>query len=106
MVSSGQGEIGAGKLTSEILDIVAKVPEIVKQLTSVDISRVNVMPTINNVRILCMHGSGTTLTLPDKSYLNPSLHFLAVDEAGNSFCLIKMNKKMSYASIELHSPYH
>ncbi|XP_030372318.1 flotillin-1 isoform X1 [Scaptodrosophila lebanonensis] len=39
MVSSGQGEIGAAKLTGEVLQIVNKVPELVKNITGVDISR-------------------------------------------------------------------
>lgn len=37
MVSSGQGDIGAAKLTGEVLSIVSKVPEVVKNLTGVDI---------------------------------------------------------------------
>uniref|UniRef100_A0A8D9APA1 Flotillin-1 n=1 Tax=Cacopsylla melanoneura TaxID=428564 RepID=A0A8D9APA1_9HEMI len=37
MVSSGNGELGAAKLTGEILTIVARVPEMVKSLTGVDI---------------------------------------------------------------------
>lgn len=41
MVSSGNGEIGAAKLTGEILAIVEKVPHLVKQITGVDIARVN-----------------------------------------------------------------
>lgn len=41
MVSSGTGEIGAAKLTGEVLQIVNKVPELVKAITGVDISRVN-----------------------------------------------------------------
>jgi flotillin len=40
MVSSGQGEIGAAKLTGEVLSIVSKVPEVVKNLTGVDIIKV------------------------------------------------------------------
>lgn len=40
MVSSGSGEVGAAKLTGEILSIVNKVPELVKNITGVDISRV------------------------------------------------------------------
>ncbi|XP_017839838.1 flotillin-1 isoform X1 [Drosophila busckii] len=39
MVSSGQGDIGAAKLTGEILQIVNKVPELVKNITGVDIAR-------------------------------------------------------------------
>jgi flotillin len=41
MVSTGNGEIGAAKLTGEVLQIVSKVPELVKSITGVDISRVN-----------------------------------------------------------------
>ncbi|XP_031347522.1 flotillin-1 [Photinus pyralis] len=37
MVSSGHGEIGAAKLTSEVLSIVTKVPDLVKTMTGVDI---------------------------------------------------------------------
>jgi len=40
MVSSGQGDIGAAKLTGEVLTIVSKVPEVVKNLTGVDIIKV------------------------------------------------------------------
>jgi flotillin len=41
MVASGNGQIGASKLTGEVFDIVARVPEIVKQMTGVDILKVN-----------------------------------------------------------------
>lgn len=41
MVSTGGGEIGAAKLTGEVLDIVNRVPELVKNLTGVDIARVS-----------------------------------------------------------------
>ncbi|XP_046999781.1 flotillin-1 isoform X1 [Schistocerca americana] len=37
MVSAGNGEVGAAKLTGEVLSIVSKVPEVVKTLTGVDI---------------------------------------------------------------------
>ncbi|XP_052860183.1 flotillin-1 isoform X2 [Anopheles cruzii] len=39
MVSSGNGEVGAVKLTGEVLQIVNKIPELVKSITGVDISR-------------------------------------------------------------------
>ena len=41
MVSSGTGEIGAAKLTGEVLSIVSRIPELVKQMTNIDISRVS-----------------------------------------------------------------
>lgn len=40
MVSSGNGTIGAEKLTEEVLNIVTRVPELVKNLTGVDIAKV------------------------------------------------------------------
>lgn len=40
MVSSGNGSIGADKLTEEVLSIVARVPDLVKTLTGVDIAKV------------------------------------------------------------------
>lgn len=41
MVSTGSGEVGAAKLTGEVLAIVGRIPELVKQMTNIDISRVN-----------------------------------------------------------------
>jgi flotillin len=41
MVSTGNSEIGAAKLTGEVLAIAGKIPELVKQMTNIDISRVN-----------------------------------------------------------------
>lgn len=41
MVSTGGGEVGAAKLTEEVLQIINKVPELVKSITGVDISRVS-----------------------------------------------------------------
>lgn len=40
MVSTGNGEIGAAKLTGEIMDIVTQVPDMVSKVTGVDISKV------------------------------------------------------------------
>ncbi|XP_063910877.1 flotillin-1 isoform X1 [Zophobas morio] len=39
MVSTGTGEVGAAKLTGEVLEIVNKVPQLVKNLTGVDIAK-------------------------------------------------------------------
>lgn len=47
MVSSGNGTIGAEKLTGEVLNIVTRVPELVKYLTGVDITKVNFIIDIN-----------------------------------------------------------
>ena len=38
MVSDGTGEIGAAKLTGEVLQIMQSVPGLVKNLTGVDIT--------------------------------------------------------------------
>lgn len=40
MVQSGEGEVGASKLTGEVLDIMGKVPTLVKQLTGIDMAQV------------------------------------------------------------------
>lgn len=40
MVSNGSGSIGAEKLTEEVLNIVTRVPELVKTLAGVDIAKV------------------------------------------------------------------
>lgn len=40
MVSCGQGEVGATKLTNEIIEIVEKIPDVVKRLAGVDITEV------------------------------------------------------------------
>ncbi|KAF2898282.1 hypothetical protein ILUMI_07893 [Ignelater luminosus] len=40
MVSTGPGDIGAAKLTGEVLNIVTKVPDLVKSMTGVDILKV------------------------------------------------------------------
>lgn len=42
MVSSGNGTIGAEKLTDEIFTIVQRVPDLVKNLTGVDITKVRI----------------------------------------------------------------
>lgn len=41
MVSSGGSEVGAAKLTAEVLDIMTKLPETVERLTGVSISQVS-----------------------------------------------------------------
>ena len=40
MVSNGKCEIGASKITGEILEIVANLPKSVEALTGIDISKV------------------------------------------------------------------
>merc|ERR1712066_124983 len=44
MVSSGDGEIGAARLTGEVLDIMVKVPDMVNKMTGVDITNVRQIP--------------------------------------------------------------
>lgn len=39
MVASGDGDIGAAKLTGEVLDIMTRVPDMVKGLTGIDLSK-------------------------------------------------------------------
>lgn len=40
MVSSGCGEVGAAKLSGEVLDIMTRLPDTVEKLTGVNISQV------------------------------------------------------------------
>ena len=40
MVCSGEGEVGAAKLSGEVLDIMTRLPETVEKLTGVSISQV------------------------------------------------------------------
>lgn len=40
MVSSGKGDIGAAKLTGEVMDIVNQLPTVVNKMTGVDIQQV------------------------------------------------------------------
>ena len=39
MVSNGQSDVGASKITAEILDIVSNLPKSVEALTGIDISK-------------------------------------------------------------------
>ncbi|KAJ8922360.1 hypothetical protein NQ315_004303 [Exocentrus adspersus] len=39
MVSTGSGDVGAAKLTGEVLEIVSRMPQLVKTMTGVDISK-------------------------------------------------------------------
>jgi len=40
MVSIGKGDVGAAKLTTEVLDVVEKIPNVVEGLTGVNITKV------------------------------------------------------------------
>ena len=40
MITSGNSEVGASKLTGEVMDIMTKVPNMVKDMTGVDIAKV------------------------------------------------------------------
>lgn len=66
MVSTGTGDVGAAKLTGEILDIVNRVPMLVKNMTGVDISKVSLRKFIfklANITFLKMRIFGKTLKL-------------------------------------------
>ena len=45
MVSNGKCDLGASKITGEILDIVANLPKSVEALTGIDISKVRIEST-------------------------------------------------------------
>lgn len=40
MVSSGDGQVGAAKLSGEVLDMMTRIPEALERLTGVSISQV------------------------------------------------------------------
>jgi len=40
IVAAGKGEVGAAKLAGEVMDIVAKVPEMVSKMTGINLSQV------------------------------------------------------------------
>ena len=40
MISSGKGDVGAAKLTNEVLSVMEKLPNVVQGMTGVDISKV------------------------------------------------------------------
>lgn len=50
MVTSN-GETGAAKLTGEVLEIMTKMPELVKSLTGVDVSKVYYISNIYKYRL-------------------------------------------------------
>jgi flotillin len=50
MVTSN-GETGAAKLTGEVLEIMTKMPELVKSLTGVDVSKVYYISNISKYRL-------------------------------------------------------
>lgn len=41
MVSSGNGDVGAAKLSGEVLDIMTRLPSAVEKLTGINISQVS-----------------------------------------------------------------
>ena len=40
MVSSGNGAVGAAKITGELLDIVVRLPKAMEEMTGIDITKV------------------------------------------------------------------
>lgn len=55
MVSNGKCELGASKITGEILEIVANLPKSVEALTGIDISKVWNYLSVENKVILIGH---------------------------------------------------
>lgn len=49
MVSNGKCDVGASKITTEILDIVANLPKSVEALTGIDISKVSKSTSFENL---------------------------------------------------------
>lgn len=55
MVSSGGSEVGAAKLTGEVLDIMVRLPQTVEKLTGVNISQVNTRSLVLNQKLFIIH---------------------------------------------------
>lgn len=47
MISSGNGEVGAAKLTGEVLQVMEKLPQVVEGMTGVNISKVSIPPRVH-----------------------------------------------------------
>lgn len=50
MISDANSDIGASKLTQEVLDIMQKIPQTVKNMTGVDVSNQLTNRTVTNGR--------------------------------------------------------
>ena len=48
MVSDGSGEVGAARITGEVLDIMVKVPTMVNTMTGVDVRNVSERNHLNS----------------------------------------------------------
>lgn len=55
MVSSGNGEVGAAKLSGEVLDIMTRLPETVEKLTGVSISQVTHSCCMSNSSLMTQY---------------------------------------------------
>ena len=49
MVSSGKGDVGASKLTGEVLQVMEKLPEVIEGMTGVNISKVGLALESGNI---------------------------------------------------------
>ncbi len=61
MVAIGDGEIGAAKLTNEIIQVMENLPKVVNNLTGVDFSKVTLKLSIYNSVICCVGQSVNVL---------------------------------------------
>lgn len=57
MVSSGGSEVGAAKLTGEVLDIMVRLPQAVEKLTGVSISQVSTHTHTHSLSFLIRNAS-------------------------------------------------
>lgn len=55
MVSNGGGEVGAAKLTGEVLDIMTRLPAAVEKLTGINISQVSVCGSERKIVFVCAY---------------------------------------------------
>uniref|UniRef100_A0A915KTK8 Band 7 domain-containing protein n=1 Tax=Romanomermis culicivorax TaxID=13658 RepID=A0A915KTK8_ROMCU len=55
MVSTGKGEMGAAKLTGELMDIVTSVPAMVSKMTGVDLTQKHYCPRFDGIAFYCSY---------------------------------------------------
>jgi flotillin len=64
MVSDGSGEVGAARITSEVLEVMIKVPEMVNRMTGVDITNNLMMGGGGGVRNLSISSAAPASPRP------------------------------------------
>lgn len=92
MVSSGNSDVGASKLTEEVIDIIEKLPKVVNNMTGVDITKVciNIIRIkISNFRPILSYLLFITSKYKIKRFLAPTKSILPVRHTINFLLFFK-----------------